>query len=93
MENDYTVFVPLLDAEGNIVAQGDSPPVQGHHPTTMWAVGEMVRDEHPLVGPPEAVARGVRFAVGWYSAQEGRLGVVTDNEQLLEATDHVDLPR
>jgi hypothetical protein len=89
MENDYTVFVHLLDDEGNIVAQGDSPPVQGHYPTTMWAIGEMVRDEHPLVGPPEAVARGVRFAVGWYSAQEGRLGVVTD----LEATDHVVLPR
>ncbi len=89
MENDYTVFVHLLDAEGKIVAQGDSPPVQGHYPTTVWAVGEMVRDEHPLVGPPEAVARGVRFAVGWYSAQKGRLGVVTD----LEATDHVDLSR
>ncbi|MFB0535943.1 MAG: hypothetical protein ACETWR_13295 [Anaerolineae bacterium] len=88
MENDYTVFVHLLDAEGNIVAQGDSPPVQGHYPTTMWAVAEMVRDEHPLVGPPEAVARGVRFAVGWYS-QEGRLEVVKD----LEATDYVDLLR
>jgi hypothetical protein len=89
MENDYTVFVHLLDAEGNIVAQGDSPPVQGHYPTTMWAVGEVVRDEHPLVGPPEAIVRGVRFAVGWYSAQEGRLGVVTD----LGGTDHIDLPR
>jgi hypothetical protein len=89
MENDYTVFVHLLDAERNIVAQGDSPPVQGHYPTTTWAVGEMVRDEHPLVGPPEAMARGMRFAVGWYSTQEGRLGVVTD----LEATDYVDLPR
>jgi hypothetical protein len=88
MENDYTVFVHLLDAEGSIVAQGDSPPVQGYYPTTMWAVGEMVRDEHPLVGPPEAVARGVRFAAGWYS-QEGRLEVVKD----LEATDHVELPR
>jgi hypothetical protein len=89
MGNDYTVFVHLLDAEGSIVAQGDSPPVQGHYPTTMWAVGEMVRDEHPLVGQPEAMARAVRFAVGWYSAQGGRLGVVTD----LEATDHVELPR
>jgi hypothetical protein len=89
METDYTVFVHLLDAEGNIVAQGDSPPVQGHYPTTRWAVGELVRDEHPLVGPPETMAHGVRFAVGWYSAQEGRLGVVID----LEATDHVDLPR
>ncbi len=89
MENDYTVFVHLLDAEGNIVAQGDSPPVQGHYPTTTWAVGEMVWDEHPLVGQPEAMARGVRFSVGWYSAEEGRLGVVTD----LEATDYVDLPR
>jgi hypothetical protein len=89
MENDYTVFVHLLDDEGNILAQGDSPPVQTHYPTTMWAVGEMVRDEHPLVGQPEAMARGVRFAVGWYSAEEGRLEVITD----LEATDHVDLPR
>jgi len=93
VEADYTVFVHLLDAEGNIVAQGDSPPVQGHYPTTTWAVGEVVRDEHPLVGPPEALASGVRFAVGWYSAQEGRLGVVTDDEQVLEAIDHIDLPR
>jgi len=89
MENDYTVFIHLLDAGGNIVAQGDSPPVQGHYPTTAWAVGEMVRDEHPLVGPPEAPARGVRFAVGWYSAQGYRLEAVTD----LGAADHVDLPR
>jgi hypothetical protein len=91
METDYTVFVHLLDAEGNIVTQGDSPPVQGHYPTTIWAVGELIRDEHPLVGPPEAIARGVRFAVGWYSAPESRLEVVTDNEQ--KAIDHVDLPR
>jgi hypothetical protein len=89
VETDYTVFVHLLDTDGNILAQGDSPPVQGHYPTTTWAAGEIVRDEHPLVGPPEAMARGVRFAVGWYSAQEGRLGVVT----AMEATDHVDLPR
>ena len=53
----------------------------------------MVRDEHPLVGPPEAMARGERFAVGWYSAEEGRLGVVTDDEQVLETIDHIDLPR
>jgi hypothetical protein len=93
VESDYTVFVHLLDAEGNIVAQGDSPPVQGHYPTTIWAVGEIVRDEHPLVGPPEAIVHGVRFAVGWYSAQEGRLGAVTDGEKVSEATDHIDLPR
>lgn len=85
METDYTVFVHLLDAEGNILAQGDSPPVQGHYPTTAWVIGEMVRDEHPLIGPPEAIAQGVRFAVGWYSAEEGRLGVVT----ALGAADHI----
>jgi hypothetical protein len=54
---------------------------------------KMVRDEHPLVGPPEAMGRGVRFVMGWYAAQEGRLKFVTDNEQVLEATDHIDLPR
>ncbi len=92
METNYTVFVHLLDAEGNIVAQGDSPPVQGHYPTTMWTVGEIVRDEHPLVGSPEALTQGVRFAVGWYSAQGDRLEIVTGSEQA-QAADRVELPR
>jgi len=30
---------------------------------------KMVRDEHPLVGPPEAMARGVRFVMSWYAAR------------------------
>ena len=54
---------------------------------------KIVRDEHPLAGPPEAIVRGVRFAVGWYSAQEGRLGVITDTKQVLKAIDPIDLLR
>jgi hypothetical protein len=47
MEEDYTVFIHLLDG-GEIVAQGDSQPQGGHYPTSIWDEGEVVIDEHRL---------------------------------------------
>ncbi len=83
---DYTVFVHLVDEGGNIVAQGDGPPVEGHWPTTAWQVGEIVPDEHRLA----AEAKGVRFLVGLYRPDTmARLPVV--DEQGREVADHVAL--
>jgi hypothetical protein len=65
-EDDYTVFVHLLDASGNIVAQRDAPPRGGAYPTSIWDVGEMVKDEYALTIP--ANARGpFSLIVGMYS--------------------------
>jgi hypothetical protein len=47
MEEDYTVFIHLLDG-GEIVAQGDSQPQGGHYPTSIWDESEVVIDEHHL---------------------------------------------
>ncbi|MFI5268164.1 MAG: hypothetical protein ACHQ7M_12390 [Chloroflexota bacterium] len=47
-EHDYTVFVHVLDAQGGLVAQQDSPPREGNYPTSLWAAGEVVDDPHPL---------------------------------------------
>ena len=63
---DYTVFVHLLDASGNIVAQRDAPPRDGKYPTSIWDVGEIVKDEYDL--PIPADARGpFSLAIGMYS--------------------------
>jgi hypothetical protein len=92
IEEDYTVFVHLLDAEGVIVAQGDSPPVEGHYPTSLWRPGELVRDEHRLASGPRDMMKGVRFAVGLYLPDTlERLSVV--NAVGCERADHVVLPR
>jgi hypothetical protein len=63
---DYTVFVHLLDETGAIVAQADSPPVEGHYPTTAWPPGEVVQDAHLLPLPGGELPPGAQIAVGLY---------------------------
>lgn len=49
---DYTVFVHLLNAGGNLVAQADGPPAGGVYPTSLWDAGEIIVDPHPLPALP-----------------------------------------
>ncbi len=51
---NYTVFVHLLDASGQVVAQVDHEPRGGTYPTSMWDVNEIVKDEYALTIPAEA---------------------------------------
>ncbi|MBI3538013.1 MAG: hypothetical protein HY070_10710 [Chloroflexi bacterium] len=45
-ENDYTVFVHLLDAAGKIIAQKDAEPRAGAYPTSLWDAGEIIPDAY-----------------------------------------------
>jgi 4-amino-4-deoxy-L-arabinose transferase-like glycosyltransferase len=45
---DYTVFVHLAGADGQPVAQADSPPLGGTYPTRFWDVGERLADPYTL---------------------------------------------
>ena len=44
IEQDYTVFAHLIDANGNRVDGIDSPPRGGNPPITRWAIGESQQD-------------------------------------------------
>src|SRR5258706_9250622 len=44
----YTVFVHLLDSNGQIVAQSDSQPVDAYRPTITWLPNEYITDSHTL---------------------------------------------
>jgi hypothetical protein len=48
MDKDYTVFIHLLDSNGNLRAQVDTQPRGGAYPTSIWDVGEVVRDDYVL---------------------------------------------
>ena len=50
----YTAFVHLLDASGQVVAQKDAQPRDGNYPTSIWDVGEIVKDEYDLTIPSDA---------------------------------------
>ncbi len=73
---DYTVFVHILDGNGEVVAQKDQEPREGASPTSLWEDGEVVVDLYNLVLPADA--RGpFRVEMGLYQTQTGeRLPVV-----------------
>jgi hypothetical protein len=43
---DYTVFIHLLDADGELADTGDGPPCAGLYPTSFWSPGERIVDDH-----------------------------------------------
>lgn len=47
-EQDYSVFVHLLDSSAKLVAQADGPPAEGRWPTRYWIPGTPVMDVHHL---------------------------------------------
>lgn len=61
-----TIFVHLLDSAGNILAQQDSPPVQGTYPLPVWTPGFIVADEHRLTLPADAPSGPYHLAIGLY---------------------------
>jgi 4-amino-4-deoxy-L-arabinose transferase-like glycosyltransferase len=67
---DYSAFVHLIDAQGNILAQKDQPPgaTSGRLPTE-WATGDVVRDTHAVALPDDLTA--FRLRVGLYDVATG----------------------
>lgn len=80
-DRDYTVFVHALDASGKIVAQEDQQPQAGNYPTSIWDVGEQVRDDYRLALPPGARS-AYRIEIGLYRVDTGaRLPVSGDGSK------------
>jgi hypothetical protein len=65
-EDDYTVFVHLLDVSGQLVAGHDGPPMDGQSPTRNWLPGEIVSDVHRIVLDPGTPGGTCRLQVGMY---------------------------
>lgn len=68
---NYTVFVHLLNEAGEWVAGHDSQPLLGNYPTRLWVSGELVRDDHPLLLPPELPSGNYQLYVGLYRVKTG----------------------
>ncbi len=65
---DYTVYVHLINSQGNRLAGHDAQPSP---PTTRWRKGEVIIDRHPLTLPPNLPAGHYRIRVGLYRADTG----------------------
>ncbi len=85
MEEDYTVFVHLVDEEGTIWGQHDGQPVNGYYPTSFWDQGEIVKDKHAFVVSEDTPPGEYRIEVGMYRPADGqRLAIVDQDGQVLD---------
>jgi hypothetical protein len=71
---NYVVFVHILNDKGELVAQADGEPFDGHYPTSLWPTDQVWRDARQL---PQPTPGEYQFFVGWYRPQSGeRLSAV-----------------
>ena len=85
MAADYTVFVHLLDAAGNVLAQGAAPPRAGRYSTHWWDPGEVVADRHVIPLPADLPPGDFRARIGLYNPNTGeRLPLAGDSGDAVE---------
>ncbi len=85
MDEDYTIFVHLLDEESQIAAQRDSQPQSGNYPTSIWDIDEVVKDEYEMTLKPDMPPGTYRLEVGLYLLTTGeRLPAFVGGKRLPE---------
>ncbi len=82
LQDDYKVFVHLIDTEGTRWAQHDDVPAAGERPTSVWGVGDVVRDRHGLFLPDDLPAGEYRLLVGLYRPGQGRLPLASGGDSI-----------
>lgn len=70
-QTSYMVFAHIQDANGRLVAQRDSFPVEGTRPTTGWRVDEVIEDAQLLRLPGSLSPGRYSLIVGVYDPNTG----------------------
>ncbi|NLG48944.1 MAG: phospholipid carrier-dependent glycosyltransferase [Chloroflexi bacterium] len=72
LPRDYTVFVHLVNENGEMAGQGDGPPLNDDYPTSFWGAGETLADLHHLWVLQDARPGPHRLLVGLYDPETGQ---------------------
>ncbi|HEX3052282.1 MAG TPA: hypothetical protein VHP83_16600, partial [Aggregatilineaceae bacterium] len=81
---NYSVYIHILDAEGNLLrtenggtVQWDGVPMMGQYPTLYWRPGESIYDFWDLRPPMDAIPGPVQVKIGLYDSISGERVPVT----------------
>ena len=66
MAEDFSVYIRLFDAQGNIVAKWNAFPGRGLYPTRLWQPGEIIVDSYRVPVAADARAGVGRVEVGLF---------------------------
>ena len=90
---DFSVFVHVIDQNGNVVHQIDAKPLQWTYPTVEWPAGQEVDDVY-VIGSEVSSSEDLSLAVGLYNAEAGSgYGGRTPSGEYVDAVRIHDLPR
>jgi hypothetical protein len=78
LHQDYTVFVQLLDATNQVVAQTDRQPQVGQWPTSTWRAGDVIED---VIELPPPTGEWSQLIVGLYDQSGTVLQVIEPSPQ------------
>ncbi len=82
-DGDYTVFVHLVDPNGQVVAQTDLQPQGGFSPTSQWTAGTPQIDRHGLILPDNLAAGDYTVRLGLYRSDDQSPLRVTRGENIM----------
>ncbi|MFN2208242.1 MAG: glycosyltransferase family 39 protein [Candidatus Promineifilaceae bacterium] len=88
-DQEYTVFLHVLDDQGSLLAQDDAVPAAAASPTAIWQAGDVIRDRHRISG-----ASGAKnMLVGLYDPASGeRLPASVNGQPLTDNTYQFAIP-
>lgn len=69
---NYRVFIHLVAENGEIIAQADGEPAGWTRPTTGWAAGEYILDQHTLSLPDSLPDQPYTLRIGLYEPATGQ---------------------
>ena len=84
LDVDYILFLQLLDADGALVAQHDSPPNGGYTPTSTWPVSQPLTSRQALLLPQNLSPGAYRLIAGLYDPATGRRLTLDNNSDFVE---------
>jgi len=83
---DYTVFVHVMDAAGQVLTLADGQPQGGAYPTSFWDAGEVVVDDRLIDVSADAKPGDYAIVVGLYELSSGARLPVMGGEPSTETT-------
>ena len=80
VSGEYSIFVHLLDAEGQILGQMDGLPFANRYPLWAWRPGQFIEDRREVAATEVDLAQLQRIAVGVYDSVTGDRLAATDGD-------------
>ncbi|MEA3407911.1 MAG: glycosyltransferase family 39 protein [Chloroflexota bacterium] len=85
LTSDYTLFMHLLDEEGNVWGQKDLPPLDRYYPSSAWHVEEVIAQTVDIGVAQDAPPGEKILSVGFYGPDGDRLLLYDDQRNPLQS--------